>query len=98
MTFLKLSLRGRALSAAVTLVLVAGFLLASCTGLRSSIAVVSQGSATATLEKPSNAKSTTLADLHGTVEVKKGDGKWTLAQSGQTLKAGNISSLEHCRT
>jgi hypothetical protein len=71
-----------------TLVLVTGVLLIGCTGLKSSAAVVSQGSTNATLVKPNNAKTAKLADLHGTVEVKTGNGQWTQAQSGQTLKSG----------
>lgn len=97
MTILKLSSRRGLISGiragAVTLVLITGILLAGCTGLKSSTAIVSQGSANTTLVKPSNAKSANLADLHGTVEVKTGDGKWTLAQPGQTLKSG-----QHIRT
>ncbi len=73
------------------LVLVAGILLAACTSR--STTVVSQGPANATLAKPGNAESAMLADLHGMVEVKTGDGQWTLAQSGQTLKSG-----QHIRT
>ena len=92
MIILKLSSRRGVISAirwqAVTLILVTGILLAGCTGLKSSTAVVSQGLANATLAKPSNAKDAKLADLHGTVEVKTGDGQWTLAKSGQTLKSG----------
>jgi LysM repeat protein len=92
MTILKLSSRGGVISAiclqAVTLVLVTVILLAGCTGSKSSNAVVSQGSANATLVQPSNAKDAKLADLHGTVEVKTGDSQWTLAKSGQTLKSG----------
>ncbi len=91
MTILKLSSQRGVISAiwarAATLVLVTGILLASCTGLNST-GVVSQGSADAAPVKPNSAKSAELADLHGTVEVKTGDGKWTVAQPGQTLKSG----------
>jgi len=92
MSILKLSKR-RVISAiragAVTLLLVAGVLLAGCTGLKSSApVVVAQGLANATSVKPRSAENATLADLHGTVEVKTGDGQWTLAQPGQTLKSG----------
>jgi hypothetical protein len=73
---------------AVTLILIASILLAGCTALKSSTAVVSQGSANAAPIKPENAKSAILTDLHGTVEVKTGDGQWALAQPGQTLKSG----------
>ena len=38
--------------------------------------------------KPGSAESAILADLHGTVEIKTGDGQWTVAQSGQTLISG----------
>jgi hypothetical protein len=38
--------------------------------------------------KSDNAKSALLADLHGTVEVKTGDGQWTLSQPSQTLISG----------
>jgi Domain of unknown function (DUF5666)/FecR protein len=76
------------------LVLVASVLLAACTAPKSSTpGVVDQGSADTTLVKPSNAQSAILADLHGTVEVKTGDGQWTLAQAGQTLISG-----QHIRT
>lgn len=71
---------------ALILVLVAGILLTACTS--GSTTVVSQGPANATLAKPGNAESAMLADLHGMVEVKTGDGQWALAQSGQTLKSG----------
>jgi hypothetical protein len=97
MSILKLSSRGKVISTiragAVTLVLVTIILLAGCTGLKSSTGVVSQGSGNATLVKPGSAKSANLADLHGTVEVKTGDGKWALARSGQKLKSG-----QHIRT
>ena len=73
---------------AVILVMAAGILLAGCAGLNSSAAVVSQGTANAAPVKPGNAESAILTDLHGTVEVKTGDGQWALAQSGQTLKSG----------
>jgi hypothetical protein len=73
---------------AVTLVLVAGVLLAGCSGNKSSTTVIDQGSANATLGVPSNAESAILTDLHGTVEVKTGEGQWTPAQPGQTLKSG----------
>jgi hypothetical protein len=93
MSILKLSSKGGVISAiragAAFLVLVASVLLAGCSGLKSSTpVVVAQGPANATLEKPRSAESAILADLHGTVEVKTGDGQWTLAQSGQTLKSG----------
>ena len=78
---------------AVILVMAAGILLAGCSGLKSSTAVVSQGTANAAPVKPGNAESAILTDLHGTVEVKTGDGQWTLAQPGQTLKSG-----QHIRT
>jgi hypothetical protein len=68
--------------------LVAIVLLAGCAGLKPSAAVVSQGSTNAALVKPNNAQNAKLADLHGTVEVKTGNGQWTQAQSGQTLKSG----------
>ncbi len=67
---------------------VAGVLLAGCTGSKSSTAVVSQGSSTATSVTPGNAESAILADLHGVVEVKTGDGQWAMAKSGQTLTSG----------
>ena len=73
---------------AVILVMAAGMLLAGCSGLNPSTAVVSQGSANAAPEKPGNAESAILSDLHGTVEVKTDDGQWTLAQPGQTLTSG----------
>ena len=57
---------------AVTLVFVTGILLAGCSGLKSSTAVVAQGSSTAALDKPGSAESAILADLHGTVEIKTG--------------------------
>jgi len=89
---LKLSSRRSIISAiragAVNLVLIASILLVSCTGSKSSTAVISQGSSDATLVKPANAESVLLADLHGTVEVKTGNGQWTLAKTGQTLKSG----------
>ena len=71
---------------AVTLVLVGSILLAGCSGSKSG--VVSQGSPDKTLVKPGNAQSAILADLHGTVQVKTGDGQWTLAQAEQTLTSG----------
>jgi hypothetical protein len=74
---------------AVTLLLVAGVLLAGCSGLKPPTpVVVDQGRANVTSVKPRSAESAILADLHGTVEVKTGDGQWTLAQPGQTLKSG----------
>ena len=74
---------------AVTLVLVASVLLAGCSGLNLSAPVaVTQGQATVTSVKPRSAESALLADLHGMVEVKTGDGQWTLAQPEQTLKSG----------
>ena len=79
--------------AAMTLVFVTGILLAGCSGLKSSTAVISQGSSAAVLDKPGSAESAILADLHGTVEIKPGDGQWTAAQSGQTLISG-----QHLRT
>ena len=89
---IKLSSRGGVIpvmrAGAVTLILIAGLLLAGCSGLNSSTAVVSQGSANAAPVKPGNAESAILTDLHGTVEVKTGDGQWALAQPGQTLKSG----------
>jgi hypothetical protein len=88
MIILKASSRGRVISAipagAVTLVLIAGILLAGCTGVKSA----PQGAANAPLVNPGNAESAILADLHGMVEVKTGDGQWTLAQPGQTLVSG----------
>ena len=97
MTIFNLSSRGRIIPAirlhAVTLILVTVILLVGCTGLKSSTALISQGLANATLVKPSNAKEAKLADFHGTVEVKTGDGQWTVAKSGQTLKSG-----QHIRT
>ena len=98
MTFLKLPSKGGAIPAiragAVTLLLVAGVLLAGCSGLKSSPpVVVAQGMANATPVKPRSAESAILADLQGTVEVKTGDGQWTLTQPGQTLKSG-----QHLRT
>jgi hypothetical protein len=93
LTILKLSSRRGNISAitagAVTLVLVAGVFLAGCTGLKSSAPmVVAQGLANEIPVKPHSAESAILSDLHGTVEVKTGDGQWTLAQPGQTLKSG----------
>ncbi len=92
MNILKLSSRRGIISAicagAVTLVLVTGILLASCTGMKSSTAIVSQESSNATLVKPANAETALLSDLHGTVEVKTGEGQWTLAKTGQTLITG----------
>ncbi len=94
MSVLNLSSRGGARLAVratvVTLVLVTGILLAGCTGLKPSAALVSQGSTNSALLKPNNAKTAKLADLHGTVEVKTGNGQWTQAQSGQTLKSGQL--------
>ena len=91
-TIFKSSPRRGALSAirigAMTLLLVAGILLAGCSGLKSSTAVVSQGSSDAVLDKPGSAESAILADLHGTIEIKTGDGQWTAAQTGQTLVSG----------
>lgn len=79
---------------AAILVLVASVLLAGCTGSQSSTpAVVAQGSPITTLALPSDAQSAVLADLHGTVEVKSGEGQWTLAQVGQMLTSG-----QHIRT
>ncbi len=76
-------------SRAATLVLVASVLLAGCTGANSSTsAVVAQGATNAAPVMPSNAKSAILADLHGVVEVKTGDGQWAMAKSGQTLTSG----------
>jgi hypothetical protein len=91
MVSIKLSSRKGILSCtrawAMILVLVAAILLAACTS--KSTPVVSQGSANETLTKsPGAAESAMLADLHGMVEVKTGDGEWTLAQSGQTLTSG----------
>ncbi len=97
MTILKVSSRGGSISAIrsrlVTLVLVAGILMAGCAGLKSSAAIVSQGAANVVSVKPGNAESAMLADLHGMVEVKTGDGQWALAKSGQTIKSG-----QHIRT
>jgi hypothetical protein len=73
---------------ALTLLLIITILLTSCSGSKSSAAVVSQGSPTSTLGKPGNAESAILADLHGTVEVKTGDALWTQAQPGQIVKSG----------
>ena len=91
-TIFKSSPRRGALSAirtgAMTLLLVTGILLAGCSGLKSSTAEVSQGSSDAVLDKPGSAESAILADLHGTVEIKTGDGQWTAAQPGQTLVSG----------
>jgi hypothetical protein len=93
MSILKLSSKRGVIPAiragAATLLLVAGVLLAGCSGLKSSTPVaVAQGLANVTPVKPRSAESAILADLHGTVEVKTGDGQWTLAQPGQTLKSG----------
>ena len=74
--------------AAVTLVFVTGILLAGCSGSKSSTAVVSQGSSDAVLDKPGSAETAILAEPNGTVEVKTGDGQWTLAQSGQEMISG----------
>ena len=83
MTILKISSRREV----VSLMLVAGILLASCTGLNST-GVVSQGAVDAAPVKPSSANSAALANLHGTVEVRTGDGEWSVAQLGQTLQSG----------
>ena len=83
---------------AVILVMAAGMLLAGCSGLKSSTAVVSQGTANAAPVKPGNAESAIYRDLHGTVEVKTGDGQWALAQTGKRSKAGSISAPGRCRT
>ncbi|MBP1701806.1 MAG: hypothetical protein H6Q38_913 [Chloroflexi bacterium] len=92
MTNLKLFTRRAGISAifvrAAILVLIIGMLLSSCTGLKSSSATVSQGSAGEALVKPSSANSAVLTELHGTVEVNTGSGEWTLAKSGQSLKSG----------
>lgn len=50
--------------------------------------LVSQGSANASLLKPSDAASAILAEFQGTVDVGTGDGQWTLAQAGQMLTNG----------
>ena len=92
MTNLKFFTRRAGISAisarAAILVLITGMLLSSCTGLKSSSATVSQGSAGEALVKPSSANSAVLTELHGTVEVNTGSGEWTLAKSGQSLKSG----------
>ena len=89
MTILRSSSRGGVISTictkTATLMLVAAVLLAGCTGLNPS--PVAQGAADTTSVKPGNAESAMLADLRGTVEVKTGDGQWSLAQPGQTLKS-----------
>ena len=119
MTILKLSSRGGVISAiragAVTLVLVAGFMLAGCAGVKSSppdvvtqepvnIITVKSGNAESAIPvvvaqepvnpmpvKSDNAKSALLADLHGTVEVKTGDGQWNSisTQSNAHKRAAN---------
>ena len=48
---------------AIILVMAAGILLAGCAGLKSSTAVVSQGSANAAPVKPGNAESAILTGL-----------------------------------
>ena len=50
--------------------------------------LVSQGSASASLLKPSDAASAVLVEFQGTVDVGTGDGQWSLAQAGQTLTSG----------
>lgn len=77
----------------ITLILVAGLVLAGCAGAKSSAPVVSQGATSAKPIQSGNADSAVLSDLHGTTEVKIGDGTWTLAQAGQILKSG-----QHLRT
>jgi hypothetical protein len=69
--------------------LVAVVLLSGCAGVKSSSPVVVAQESVSTLpEKSGNAESAILADLHGIVNVKTGDGQWTLSQSSQTLKSG----------
>lgn len=87
--------RGRApnrRATAATLVLIAGVLLAACTGANTP-AVVAQGSPTTTGVKPSSAQNAVLTVQHGAVEIKTADGAWTPAEAGQTLSAG-----QHVRT
>ena len=72
----------------VSLVLLAAVLLAGCAGLRSSKNVISQGTDDAVPETPVNPENALLGSLQGTVEIKTGDGKWTPAESGQTLESG----------
>jgi len=87
------SQRGVKRAGGLTLMLLAGILLVSCTGQKSSSAVVPQGAAEASPVAPSNAENATLGGLHGTVEVRTGKGQWTLAQPGQMLSRG-----QHIRT
>jgi len=94
-TIVKLPSRGGVIPAnrvgAAALVLAASILLAGCSGLKSSNAgVIAQGSPDTTLVKPGNAQSAVLADIHGTVQVKTGDGEWTVAEAEQTLTSGQF--------
>ena len=83
---------------AVILVMAAGILLAGCTGLKSSTAVVSQGSANAAPVKPGNAESAILRTCTERWRLKRAtaNGRWL--NPGKRSKAGSISAPDRCRT